>query len=262
MQPTDSYGARLGFPSGSPCAIDAHHARGSAYNGHFASVCYHPLFLFTDHGDCVAAKLRPGNVSTRRRPGTSCSCQEIATAADVRASASRSSAARRLRCGRRSTRRWRTRGVGYAIRIPGQQESGAWRSRTVTIPVTTAAVTPQGVRLQERHDDDQADSWTTARRVVAKVEHAQSVSCSRRVRLHRDESPAPESCRQVRFYNKQTMDGPRRNRYQGSTSPSRHTGRACRVTGSGRMSVRTAAERAGLWQSLPEPAWTTRTGAA
>ena len=29
---------------------------GSAYNGHFASVCYHPLFLFTDHGDCVAAQ--------------------------------------------------------------------------------------------------------------------------------------------------------------------------------------------------------------
>ena len=37
---------------------------GSAYNGHFESVCYHPLFLFTDHGDCVAAKLRPGNVSS------------------------------------------------------------------------------------------------------------------------------------------------------------------------------------------------------
>ena len=24
---------------------------GSAYNGHFESVCYHPLFLFTEHGD-------------------------------------------------------------------------------------------------------------------------------------------------------------------------------------------------------------------
>jgi hypothetical protein len=35
---------------------------GSAYNGHFESVCYHPLFLFNDHGDCLAAKLRPGNV--------------------------------------------------------------------------------------------------------------------------------------------------------------------------------------------------------
>ena len=33
-----------------------------AYNGHFESVCYHPLFLFTEHGGCVAATLRPGNV--------------------------------------------------------------------------------------------------------------------------------------------------------------------------------------------------------
>ena len=28
------------------------------------SLRYHPLFLFTDHGDCLAAKLRPGNVSS------------------------------------------------------------------------------------------------------------------------------------------------------------------------------------------------------
>jgi hypothetical protein len=37
---------------------------GSAYNGHFESVCYHPLFLFNDHDDCLAAKLRPGNVAS------------------------------------------------------------------------------------------------------------------------------------------------------------------------------------------------------
>ena len=35
---------------------------GSAYNGHFESVCYHPLLLFNQLGDCLAAKLRPGNV--------------------------------------------------------------------------------------------------------------------------------------------------------------------------------------------------------
>ena len=35
---------------------------GSAYNGHFEEVCYHPLFLFNGQGDCLAAKLRPGNV--------------------------------------------------------------------------------------------------------------------------------------------------------------------------------------------------------
>src|SRR5262249_60794413 len=34
----------------------------SAYTGHFESVCYHPLFVFNPEGDCLAAKLRPGNV--------------------------------------------------------------------------------------------------------------------------------------------------------------------------------------------------------
>ena len=34
----------------------------SAYNGHFESTCYHPLLSFNRAGDCLAAKLRPGNV--------------------------------------------------------------------------------------------------------------------------------------------------------------------------------------------------------
>ena len=35
---------------------------GAAYNGHFESVCYHPLFCFNQFGDCEGAALRPGNV--------------------------------------------------------------------------------------------------------------------------------------------------------------------------------------------------------
>jgi len=35
---------------------------GSAYNGHFKSNCYHPLFCFNQFGDCEGALLRPGNV--------------------------------------------------------------------------------------------------------------------------------------------------------------------------------------------------------
>jgi hypothetical protein len=35
---------------------------GSAYNGHFCSRCYHPLFVFNKYGDCEGATLRPGNV--------------------------------------------------------------------------------------------------------------------------------------------------------------------------------------------------------
>jgi hypothetical protein len=34
----------------------------SAYNTHYASTCYHPLLLFNAGADCVAVKLRPGNV--------------------------------------------------------------------------------------------------------------------------------------------------------------------------------------------------------
>jgi len=34
----------------------------SAYNGHFGTTCYHPLLLFNREGDCLAVKLRPGNV--------------------------------------------------------------------------------------------------------------------------------------------------------------------------------------------------------
>jgi len=36
----------------------------SAYNGHFESTCYHPLLLFNREGDCLAAELRPCNVSS------------------------------------------------------------------------------------------------------------------------------------------------------------------------------------------------------
>jgi Transposase DDE domain group 1 len=35
---------------------------GSAYNGHFACTCYHPLFVFNQFGDVERCALRPGNV--------------------------------------------------------------------------------------------------------------------------------------------------------------------------------------------------------
>jgi hypothetical protein len=35
---------------------------GSAYNGHFACLCYHPLFIFNQFGDVERCALRPGNV--------------------------------------------------------------------------------------------------------------------------------------------------------------------------------------------------------
>ena len=35
---------------------------GTAYNGHFACTCYHPLFVFNQFGDPGRCALRPGNV--------------------------------------------------------------------------------------------------------------------------------------------------------------------------------------------------------
>jgi len=40
------------------------HQEQSAYNGNFESTCYHPLLLFNGEGDCLAARLRPGNVNS------------------------------------------------------------------------------------------------------------------------------------------------------------------------------------------------------
>ena len=40
------------------------HQEGTAYNGHFACTCYHPLFCFNQHGDLERALLRKGNVHT------------------------------------------------------------------------------------------------------------------------------------------------------------------------------------------------------
>ena len=55
----------------------------SAYNGHFESTCYHPLLLFNRQGDCLAAKLRPGNVHSADEWGTGC-CWRRSDAAVVR----------------------------------------------------------------------------------------------------------------------------------------------------------------------------------
>jgi hypothetical protein len=40
---------------------------GATYNGHFETVCYHPLFLFNEFGDCEGAIPRPGNVHSAER---------------------------------------------------------------------------------------------------------------------------------------------------------------------------------------------------
>ena len=138
---------------------------GSAYNGHFASVCYHPLFLFTDHGDCVAAKLRPGNVSSAddweellvpEIDRQQAEGQHVAFRAD--AAFARPAIYEALEA----------RGVQYAIRIPANKNLELAIKDLLFRSPGRPSLKPL-IRYQSFQY--QADSWTTPRRVVAKVEH-------------------------------------------------------------------------------------------
>jgi hypothetical protein len=138
---------------------------GSAYNGHFESVCYHPLFLFNDHGDCLAAKLRPGNIASaddwddlllpeiERRQAAR---KRVAFRAD--AAFARPAIYEALE----------TRGVGYAIRIPANRNLELAVEDILFCSPGRPSLKPL---VRYKSIQDQADTWTTPRRVVAKVEH-------------------------------------------------------------------------------------------
>jgi hypothetical protein len=167
---------------------------GSAYNGHFETVCYHPLFLFNDDGDCLAAKLRTGNVSSAddweellepeidRQQAMG---QRVAFPAD--AAFARPAIYEALEA----------RGVGDAIRIPANKnlelaiEDILFRSPGR--PSRTPLVSYKSFQYQ-------ADSWTTPRRIVAKVEHHVG-ELFPRVGFIVTNVPLPNRA-VVRFYNK------------------------------------------------------------
>ena len=137
----------------------------SAYNGHFKSTCYHPLLLFNREGDCLAAKLRTGNVHSaedweelllpeierQQRRG-----KEVAFRAD--AAFAKPDIYEALE----------ERGVKYAIRIPAndslERDIAELLTRPVGRPSHKSVVKYKSFLYQ-------AASWKTARRVVAKVEH-------------------------------------------------------------------------------------------
>ena len=137
----------------------------SAYNGHFESTCFHPLLLFNREGDCLAAKLRPGNVHSaegweellmpeiERQQKLS---KEVAFRAD--AAFAKPEIYEALE----------SRGVKYAIRIPAnenlERDVAELLPRPVGRPSHKPIVWYKGFLYR-------AASWTTARRVVAKVEH-------------------------------------------------------------------------------------------
>ena len=137
----------------------------SAYNGHFESMCYHPLFLFNRDGDCLAAKLRPGNVHSaedweelllpeierQQRMG-----KEVAFRAD--AAFAKPEIYEALE----------ERGVKYAIRIPSNDNLERDIAELVPRPVGRPSKKPL---VEYKGFLYQAAGGKTARRVVAKVEH-------------------------------------------------------------------------------------------
>jgi len=136
----------------------------SAYYGHFESTCYHPLLLFNRQGDCLAAKLRPGNVHSaddweelllpeierQRKLG-----KEVVFRAD--AAFAKPEIYEALE----------ERGVKYAIRIPANDSLERDIAGLLTRPVGRPSHKPV---IWYKSFLYQAMSWKTPRRVVAKVE--------------------------------------------------------------------------------------------
>ena len=136
----------------------------SAYNGHFESTCYHPLLLFNREGDCLAAKLRPGNVHSaadwdqvllpeierQQKQG-----KDVVVRAD--AAFAKPEIYEALE----------GRDVKYAIRVPSNDILEREVAELLTRPVGRPSHKPVVRYTSFRY---QAASWTTARRVVAKIE--------------------------------------------------------------------------------------------
>ena len=137
----------------------------SAYNGHFESTCYHPLLLFNREGDCLAAKLRPGNVHSAE------DWEELLLPEIERQQRMGKEVAFRADAAFAKPEIYETleeRGVKYAIRIPANDSLQRDIEELLTRPVGRPSKKPL---VEFKGFLYQAASWKTARRVVAKVEH-------------------------------------------------------------------------------------------
>jgi Transposase DDE domain group 1 len=136
----------------------------SAYNGHFESTCYHPLLLFNREGDCLAAKLRPGNVHSAD------SWEELLLPEVERQQAQGRDVAFRGDAAFAKPELYEAleeRGVKYAIRLPANDNLQRKITELLTRPVGRPSNKPV---FRFKTFLYQAASWTIARRVVAKVE--------------------------------------------------------------------------------------------
>jgi hypothetical protein len=137
---------------------------GTAYNGHFGCTCYHPLFCFNQFGDVERTLLREGNVHSAK--------DWLAVLEPVVARYRGQTLPRYFRADAAFANPevyefLETEGYGYAIRLPAnealQREIEPLLTRPVGRPSNAPAVWYADFLYQ-------AQSWESARRVVAKVE--------------------------------------------------------------------------------------------
>jgi len=137
---------------------------GATYNGHFETVCYHPLFLFNEFGDCEGAMLRPGNVHSAER------WREVLEPIVERYKK------RGIRLLFRADAAFakpevydylELRNIGYAIRLPANEVLHEHIKHLLKRPVGRP---PKKPSIWYHDFQYQAKSWEHPRRVVAKVE--------------------------------------------------------------------------------------------
>jgi hypothetical protein len=137
----------------------------SAYNGHFESVCYHPLFVFNLEGDCLAAKLRPGNVHSAD------GWDEVLLPLLDRYRRHRQTVVVRADAAFARPEIYKVlerRGVRYAIRLPANDVLERRIEDLLTRPRGRPSHAPL---VRYRSFEYQAASWDRPRRVIAKIEH-------------------------------------------------------------------------------------------
>jgi hypothetical protein len=135
-----------------------------AYNGHFESTCYHPLLLFNGEGDCLAVKLRPGNVASAE------GWEELLPAEIDRLQAQGIEVAFRGDAAFAKPELFEAleeRQVKYAVRLPANNILEHNIAALLRRPPGRRGYRPL-VRYQSF--SYRAASWKRARRVVAKVE--------------------------------------------------------------------------------------------
>src|SRR5256712_4741351 len=137
----------------------------SAYNGHFESVCYHPLFVFNPGGDCVDAKLRPGNVHSADGWGEVLLPVIDRYRAQGQTVVVRADAAFALPTLYETLER---RGVSYAIRLPANDVLERRMEDLLVRPRGRPSHTPL---VRYRSFSYQAASWDRPRRGIAQNEH-------------------------------------------------------------------------------------------